>query len=177
LYVNLSKPDCDIRCKEIIIARTLTYVLARLNRAMPKTKIGILPPRYSLLLNSHADVRFSKCPKCQKLTHLRKFPLFIHIDDWGPMVLGKTCRYCSSCEILMVHRKELEAELARGLSRMAPEMIAKDFLVLGTIEKKIWKQGLGSPGKPIADMLKHVADFKHHYKLKYKPATEGTGRD
>jgi hypothetical protein len=82
----------------------------------------------------------------------------------------------------MVHRKELEAELARGLSRMAPEMIAKDFLVLGTIEKKIWKQGLGSPGKPIADMLKHVADFKHHYNLKYKPAgwypvTEGTGRD
>jgi hypothetical protein len=51
---------------------------------------------------------------------------------------------------------------------MAPEMIAKDFLVLGTIEKKIWKQRLGSPGTPIAEMLKHLADFKHHYNLKYK---------
>jgi hypothetical protein len=116
---------------------------------MPKIKIGKLPQRYSLLLNSHEDVRLSKCPKCQKLTHLRKFALFIHIDGWGPMVFGKTCRYCSRCEIVMVHRTELEAELARGLSQMAPEEIGKDYLVLGTIEKKIWQEGLGSPGKPL----------------------------
>jgi hypothetical protein len=98
------------------------------------------------------------------------------------MVLGKTCRYCSSCEIVMVHRKELETELARGFSQVALEVIGKDYLVLGTIEKKIWQQGLGSPGKPIADMLKHVADFKHQYDLKYKsggwyPGTEESGRD
>jgi hypothetical protein len=136
---------------------------------MPKIKIGNLPPRYSLLLNSHEDVRLSKCPKCQKLTHLRKFALFIHIDGWEPMALGKTCRYCSRCEIVMVHRKELEAELARGLRRMAPEAIGKDYLVLGTIEKKIWQEGLGSPGKPITKMLKHVADFKHQYDLGCKP--------
>jgi hypothetical protein len=149
---------------------------------MPKTKIGSLPPRYSLLLNSHKNVRLSKCPKCQKLTHLRKFALFIHIDGWGPTALGKTCRYCSRCEVVMVYRKELEAELARGLSQMAPETIAKDFLVLGTIEKKIWKHGLGSPGKPIVEMLKHVADFRHRYDLRYKPrgwypVTEDPGRD
>jgi len=149
---------------------------------MPKIKIGNLPPRYSLLLNSHEDVRLSKCPKCQKLTHLRKFALFVHIDGWGPMVLGKTCRYCSRCEIVMVHRKELEAELARGLSQMAPEAIGKDYLVLGTIEKKIWQEGLGSPGKPVAEMLKHVADFKHQSDLGYKPdgwypVTEEPGRD
>lgn len=148
---------------------------------MPKIKIGNLSPRYSLLLNSHEDVRLSKCPKCQKLTHLRKFALFIHIDDC-PIVLGKTSRYCSRCEMVMVHRKELEAELARGLSQMAPEVIGKDYLVLGTIEKKIWREGLGSPGKPIAEILKHVADFKHQYDLKYKPggwspAAEEPGRD
>ena len=149
---------------------------------MPKIKIGSLPPRYSLLLNSHDDVRLSKCPKCQKLTHLRKFALFVHIDGWGPMVLGKTCRYCSRCGIVMVHRKELEAELVRGLGQMAPKVIGKDYLALGTIEKKIWREGLGSPGKPIAEMLKHVADFKHQYDLRYKPggwspAAEEPGRD
>jgi len=149
---------------------------------MPKTKIGSLPARYSLLLNSHDDVRLSKCPRCQKLTHLRKFALFIHIDGRGPMALGKTCRYCSRCEVVMVSRKELEAELARGLSQMAPEVTGKDYLVLGTIEKKIWRQGLGSPGKPIAEMLKHVADFKHQYDVRYKPsgwypAAEEAGRD
>jgi Zn-finger nucleic acid-binding protein len=82
---------------------------------MENTRIGKLLPRYSLLLNSHAEVRLSKCPKCQKVTHLRKFALFIHIDEWGPMVLGKTCRYCSRCAMVMVQRAELEAELAHGL--------------------------------------------------------------
>jgi len=32
--------------------------------------------------------------------------------------------------------------------------IGKDCLVLGTIEKKIWQEGLGSSGKPVAKMLK-----------------------
>ena len=136
---------------------------------MPKTRIGNLSPRYSLLLNPHADVRLSKCPQCQKLTHVRKFALFVHIDGWGPMALGKTCRYCSRCEMVMVHRNELEAELTRGLSRMAPEVIGKGYWVLGTIEKKIWQDGLRSHGKLVAEMLRHVADFKHHYDLEYEP--------
>jgi hypothetical protein len=79
---------------------------------MLKTKIGNLPSRYSLLLNPHANVRLSKCPKLQKLTHVRKFVLFVHIDRWGPIVLGKTCRYCSRCEMIMVICNELEAALA-----------------------------------------------------------------
>jgi hypothetical protein len=41
--------------------------------------------------------------------------------------------------------------------------------VLGTIEKKIWQEGLGGHGKPLAEMLKYVADFKHQYGLEYEP--------
>ncbi len=35
------------------------------------------------------------------------------------MVLGKTCRYCSRCAMVMVQRAELEAELAHGLNQIA----------------------------------------------------------
>jgi Zn-finger nucleic acid-binding protein len=148
---------------------------------MANTRIGKLPPRYSLLLNSHAEVRLSKCPKCQKVTHLRKFALFVHIDEWVPMALGKTCRYCSRCEMVMVQRAELEAELARGVSQRAPQVIGNDYLVLGTMEKKMWREGLDGEAKPLAEMLKHVADFKHQYELDYKPggwypATQGPKR-
>lgn len=136
---------------------------------MENTRIGKLLPRYSLLLNSHAEVRLSKCPKCQKVTHLRKFALFIHIDEWGPMVLGKTCRYCSRCAMVMVQRAELEAELAHGLSQIAPQVLAKHYLVLGTMEKKIWREGLDVEAKPLAGMLEHVADFKRQCELQYKP--------
>jgi len=102
---------------------------------MANTRIGKLLPRYSFMLNPHAEVRLSKCPKCQKVTHLRKFALLIHIDEWGPMVLG-------------------------------------------TMQKNIWRAGLDGQAKPLARMLKHVADFKHQYELDYKPggwypATDG----
>jgi hypothetical protein len=107
--------------------------------------------------------------KCQKVTHLRKFALFIHIDEWGPMVLGRTCRYCSRCAMVMVQRAELEMELAHGLSQIAPQVTAKHYLVLGTMEKKIWRDWLDREAKPLAGMLEHVADFKHQCELQYKP--------
>jgi hypothetical protein len=50
---------------------------------MAKNRIGKLPPRYSFMLNPHAEVRLSVCPKCRKPTHPRKFALFIHIDKVG----------------------------------------------------------------------------------------------
>jgi hypothetical protein len=137
---------------------------------MVKTRIGKLAPRYSFMLNPHTEVRLSRCPKCRKATHLRKFALFIHIDEWGPMVLGKTCRYCSRCAMVMVHGAELETELAYGLSQIAPQVIAKHYLVLGTMEKKIWREGLDGEAKPLAGMLEHVADFKLQYELQYEPA-------
>jgi hypothetical protein len=137
---------------------------------MANITFGKLPPRYSFLLNPHAALRLSKCPKCQKVTHSRKFALFIHIDEWGPMVLGKTCRYCSRCEMVMAQRAELEAELAHGLNQIAPQVIRNDYLVLGTMQKNIWRAGLDGQAKPLAGMLKHVADFKHQYELDYKPS-------
>jgi len=138
-------------------------------KAMASTRIGKLPPRYSLLLNPHSEVRLSKCPKCQKATHLRKFALFLHIDAWGLMALGKTCRYCSRCELIMVHQDELEAELAHSFSRIAPEMIGNKYTVLGTIEKRVWREGLEGRGQPLAEILKHIADLKKEYDLEYEP--------
>ena len=113
---------------------------------MVKTRIGKLAPRYSFMLNPHTEVRLSKCPKCRKATHLRKFALFIHIDEWGPMVLGKTCRYCSRCAMVMVQRAELEAELAHGLSQIAPQVTRSTIWCLA-----LWKRKYGGKdwtGKP-----------------------------
>jgi len=97
---------------------------------MTKRRIGELHPRYSFTLNPHAKLRLSKCPKCQQSTHLRKFALFIHIEKWGSIALGKTCRYCSRCEMIMVHRDELEEQLAHSLTQIAPEAIGNQYVVV-----------------------------------------------
>lgn len=133
-------------------------------------RIGKLPPRYSFILNPHAGTRLSKCPRCDKPTYPRKFAFLIHIDGWGPMALGKTCKYCSRCELIMMHQDELETDLAINFSRIKPEVIGNEYMVLGTIEKKVWQEGLRKPGQELGEILKHVADFKKVYDLDFRPA-------
>ena len=136
---------------------------------MAKAKIGKLPPRYSFILNPYSDERLSKCPKCHRPTHLRKFALLIHIDEWGPMALGKTCRYCTRCELIIAHQDELEAQLADSFSSIAPDVIGNKYMVLGTVDKRIWQSELQGSGRQLSEVLKHTADFKTVLDLKVEP--------
>lgn len=134
-----------------------------------KGRIGKLPPRYSFILNRYADERLSRCPRCHKLTRLRKFALWIHVTSWGPLTLGKTCVYCSRCELIVVHQHELEAQFAHALGTLAPEVIGNEYLVLGTVDQRAWKAGLAGAGHELGEILKHVADFKSVLKLEVDP--------
>ena len=69
----------------------------------------------------------------------------------------------------MVHQDELEAELAYNFERVAPDVVGNEYMVLGTIEKKVWKEGLNGKSRPLVEMLKYVADFKRYYDLGYEP--------
>lgn len=133
---------------------------------MASKRLGKRPPRYAFMLNPYSDVRLSKCPKCQKLTHPRKFALFLHINEWGPLTLGKTCRYCSRCELIMAHQDELEDQLMRQLP---PEIARNGYLVVGTFDKKVWQRGMRGETQSLIDSLKDLADFKKHYDLGCTP--------
>jgi hypothetical protein len=123
------------------------------------------------MLNPQAVERLSRCPTCQKRTHPRKFALFIHVDGWGAMALGKTCRYCAACELIVAHQDKLEAELAHTFGRIAPEAVGKQYVVLGTIDKnkKLWQAGLEGRGGDPTTILEHVADYERAYDLVYEP--------
>lgn len=86
-------------------------------------RIGSQPPRYSFILNPYSDVRVSKCPRRRRPTYARKFALFIHVDGFGPLVLGKTCRNCARCELIVAHQDELEAQLASATQAGSPSNI------------------------------------------------------
>jgi hypothetical protein len=85
------------------------------------------------------------------------------------MALGKTCRYCARCELIMAHQDELEAQLAHSFSRLAPEVIGNKYMVLGTVEKSIWKRGLKERGNQMNEVLKQTADFKKELDLEVAP--------
>ncbi len=134
-----------------------------------KQQFGDLEPRYSFALNPHEGTRCSKCPNCEKLTYPRKFPLLLHIEDFGFIVLGKTCRYCSKCELIIAHQDELESTLTQMMILAGkPEIIGNKYLVIGTVDRKHWKNHLDNPSN-MKESLKNTADFKKYFDIHFDP--------
>lgn len=137
---------------------------------MPREdRLGKLPPRYSFALNPYEDARFTRCPRCARATRLRKFVLLIQVNEFGPMALGKTCRFCTRCELIVAHQNELEHELTIALETRDPNAIGKEYAVLGTVDRKIWRRGLKGEAPVVDEILDYVADFEKEYELHYDP--------
>ena len=69
----------------------------------PKSRLESKPKQYDFVMNPYPFMKMTKCPFCDKKTGQRKRPLVIHIDPQQLMVLNYTCRYCKSCDLLVVH--------------------------------------------------------------------------
>jgi hypothetical protein len=88
--------------------------------------------------------------------------LLIHVDPKHLIALNYTCRYCQQCDLLIAHKDEIEHLLSTLFSQYDPKAIGNEYLIIGTVEKKCWREGLEQP-KDIAEMLPHASDFKAHY--------------
>lgn len=131
--------------------------------------LGALPPLYRFVLNPYTDSRFTRCPMCEQKMRQRKLPLFIYVDPDHPVVLNYTCRYCPDCDLLIAHQDQIETLLANLFAERDPDVIGNDYLVIGTVERKVWRAGLKQP-QSIADMLAHLHDFKEVRTIEYQPA-------
>src|SRR6478672_9917030 len=95
-----------------------------------KERLGALPPRYAFVLNPYADTKFTKCPRCETTTNLRKLSLVVHVEGFGLAILGKTCRLCLKCETLIPHKAELDKLISTVVTASQP-----DYFVLGTADR------------------------------------------
>ncbi|MBA2691507.1 MAG: hypothetical protein H0U65_03305 [Rubrobacter sp.] len=136
---------------------------------MAGKRLGKKEPRYSFILNPHEGTRLSRCPRCEGRTHPRKFVLFIVVDGFGPLALGKTCKFCTRCALIMAHKDELEHELTIAFEKRDPAIIGNEYMVFGTVDKKVWQKGLEGEAPDIENMLDHVADFEREFDLHYDP--------
>jgi hypothetical protein len=120
--------------------------------------------RYHFVLNPYPDARVSKCPDCAGKTGQRKLPLFIHIDPRFPVALNYTCRYCTRCDKLFAHQAEVEYLLTQMFSQFAPAAIGNDYLIMGTLERAVWRENMKNP-KPPHETLQHLHPFKSYSTL------------
>jgi hypothetical protein len=117
------------------------------------------------VLNPYPRERFTRCPRCEAKTQVRKIPLVIHFAPVGPVVLRKSCRLCVVCETLIAHQAEVE----RLIDALGPTQASKrEYLVLGTLDVKTWRRGL-SGGVTVNELTTHSADFKHYMRIDYTP--------
>jgi hypothetical protein len=138
--------------------------LGSIDKVARTDRLGALPPRYAFILNPHADCGFTKCVRCETRTNVRKLPLVIHVEGFGLVLLGKTCRLCLGCETLVAHKAELDILLRAAVNVAEPE-----YVVLGTIDRQAYRRGLAG-GTSLDDVKDHMADFKSHWKMDVSPA-------
>ncbi len=127
-------------------------------------RMGALTPRYSFALNAHIEARFTTCPGCQAKTRLRKVPLAIHTEGLGLFILRKSCRVCVSCDMLIVHRAELEPLIRARQRNIEGSSRVLDYLVLGTVDSRVWRRGL-TGGVSFDALLRNMADFSRHMQI------------
>ena len=112
------------------------------------------PARYNLGLNPYVDARYTYCPKCAGRMGQRKLILLIHVEPRFPFGLYRTCRYCSRCDLLIVHQDEIQQRLQQCLGPRGTPVGKDDFLILGTLDGAYSRRGMKAP--PAAEVLDYV---------------------
>ena len=91
--------------------------------------------KYNFFLNHYTDSAFTRCPKCDGKTKVKKFPLVIFIEKIKFVLnLNKTCKYCPYCELIIAKKEELKP--------MAESYGVKvnDFFIYGTLPIEIYRR-------------------------------------
>jgi hypothetical protein len=126
--------------------------------------------RHYFFLNPYEDAAFTKCPKCDEKTKIRKFPLVIHIDPPQLLLLNKKCRYCVRCDLIIAKKTELESLMTACFEESKPEIIGNNYFVMGVAERKDWLEG--KKGKmPQGETIERISVFKDV--LNYEPIRAG----
>ena len=117
------------------------------------------PTKHYFFLNPYKDCAFTKCPKCNKNTKLRKFPLVIHIEPNQFVVLNKNCKYCTDCDLIIVKQSKIESLMSYQFEKVDPSIVGNKYLVFGTLSRKDWQKYSKTPTNP-GEAIDQVYVFK-----------------
>ena len=107
-----------------------------------ESQIKTKESHHYFFLNPYEDMAFTRCPKCEEKTKIRKHCLVIHVEPKLLASINKSCRYCSKCDLIIVKQTDLEKLLVEICEQNAPGIIGNEYLVFGTMDRKDWKNAL-----------------------------------
>jgi hypothetical protein len=129
------------------------------------SKTKDMKKRHYFLLNPYEGCAFTRCPKCNNKTKVRKFSLVIHIDPRQMLLLNKQCKYCPSCDLIIVKEEGLKQLMVASIDQVRPAIVGNDYLVMGTVERKDWRESNQKQMEP-TEIIKRMYVFKDVWNLK-----------
>ena len=124
--------------------------------------------RHYYFLNPYEDCAFTRCPKCDSKTRIRKFPLVIHVYPEQLVFLNKKCRYCVKCDLIIANQSEVESLMIICLEKVSPDLIGNKYLTIGILDRKDWREA--NKGKLNSDeILDRINIFKNVLKFELIP--------
>ncbi len=125
-----------------------------------------LKQRYYFLLNPYTDAAFTKCPKCETKTRVRKYYLLIHIKPYRLVSLNINCKYCPYCDLIIAKKHEIDLLLYEICKKNFPEILGNEYLIFGTLDRKDRNKFQGVVTCP-GESLKKAYQFKDVWNFKF----------
>jgi hypothetical protein len=103
------------------------------------------------------------------MTYPRKFAIVVDVEGTGPYVQGKTCKYCSTCKMILVQQDELEGEIGISVQKQGLSVAGNKYELLGVVDLRTFKKGLEGQQWSAEKMLDAVCFFRKQYGLALQP--------
>ncbi len=135
---------------------------------MRKNEMLKLPPKHNFWLNPYDEYAFTKCPKCEGKTKVKKIVLVMHTGtkDGNFLNINKEVKYCPACDLIIAK----ESELRNLAGTITGKTVSKEhFLILGTMERKHWLQ-FKNAKLFTSDLFDYVIPFKEQIAFTIRPA-------
>lgn len=130
--------------------------------------------KYYFYLNPHDEYKWTKCPKCDNKTKVRKYCLMIHYEEktvnFNQLIsLNKSCKFCPYCELIIGQKSEIETYLNQIIPNFGFRFSSDNYFVFGTMDRKDWKKSQKeslNQGKALDVVLR----FKDIWDFEIRPA-------
>lgn len=131
-------------------------------------------PKYYFYPNPHDQYAWTRCPKCEAKTKLRKFCQMIHYENKSlkfhrMLSLRMDCKFCTECELIIKKKSETEVFLSQIVESWKIKFKPENYFVFGTMDMKDWKQGQTNPLAPSISLDK-MAPFVDVLDFEIQPA-------
>ena len=130
--------------------------------------------KFYFYLNPHDEYKWTRCPKCDNKTKVRKFCLMIHYEEksakFHRMVsLNKSCKYCPYCDLIIAQKSEIDYFMDMAITSFGKRFKPESYLVFGTLPRSDWKRNQVNPMMP-NETLELSSPFKDIWDFEIRPA-------